>query len=116
MKRTVRPAIRSRDRPIEPWADVPVALTRARADEVRAALADRLDGAEADLGPEALENVGLVCWHLFRPTKRGPPQIFEPIPDGLDASALTAALRRLGRHRSRGEGIEGISETSLEGG
>ena len=101
---------------IEPWADVPIALGRAGADEVRAALADRLDGAEADLGPEALENVGLVCWHLFRPAKSGSPQVFEPIPDGLGASALTAALRRLGRHHPPEPGNEGISETSLEGG
>jgi DNA polymerase-3 subunit epsilon len=90
---------------IEPWADVPIDGADDEVVAAAAALAARLETAPRDLSEAAVQNIGLVCRHLFRPSPGAPGELVM-LPRGPDPTAIAAALRRLVRD-SEGAGDDG---------
>ncbi|UCD73895.1 MAG: hypothetical protein JSV91_08855 [Phycisphaerales bacterium] len=100
---------------IAPVVDVPLEAQRQDLGETAAMLTDRLNESAPDASEDAIENIGLVCHHLFRPhsDKRG--GIFMRCADGISQPDLAGALRKLRRQESAEDAEAEIAESSLEG-
>jgi len=71
----------------------------------------------ADLSDFAMENLGLVCWHVFKKKSRSPTCEFLPIHETMDAKGLARSLRRFRKSdRPDSENIddETVSELTIE--
>lgn len=86
---------------IEPLADLPLTASDESIESVLSA-ADRFAAERPgdDLSDEAVQNIGLVCWHLFRPRKEKAAGEFLPLARSIQATTLIGALRRLQRQRA----------------
>ena len=65
-----------------------------------------------DYSPAALENIGMVCWHLFRPKSAKPQGSFLRLDDGLDVHTVTKSLRMLQRDKTEPDSV--ITEQDVE--
>ena len=85
---------------IEPFVDVPLTASSGDLDDVLTTVQGRIKEGLVDLSDPAVQNIGLVCWHLFRPRKDKAVGEFLPLGRPLSRKALAAALRRLQRQQS----------------
>ena len=103
---------------IEPVADAPIGLSPHELDAVVDAIEKRLEEAPPEFSPDAVQNIGLVCWHLFRPRKARVPGELLPARPGVDRKDLAAAIRKLRRSAPAvGEdesAAAGIAEAEME--
>lgn len=89
---------------ITPFADVPLDADDAAARELASALNRRRESTPAQLRGSALENLGLVCRHLFRPKNDRRPGTLIDLDAGVDPARLRRALGKLrGDHGTRAD-------------
>jgi DNA polymerase-3 subunit epsilon len=93
---------------ITPALDVPVDAPAEVLGDVISAIEARAGAATVALTSDAVEHIGLVCWHLFRGRKSDGAFIHLRKP--LDERALRTALRRL----RDADVEESITEQSIE--
>jgi SAM-dependent methyltransferase len=92
---------------IEPWLDVPLEPSPAEAREIRGHVDERLNRSEVVLTTAAMQNVGLVCWHLFKPKRAQGPGTLLRLRGELGSDTFSAALRALRADSGGGAGSEG---------
>jgi hypothetical protein len=102
---------------IEPVCDLRCDSPKAELNALASELRERSMPQALDWCDAALENIGLACWHLFRPRTEKPSFEMVRVNQDLDAQALSRSLRRLSR-KSAGESTEGgtIDEHEMESG
>ena len=100
---------------IAPVVDVAFDIRAEELSEVVDALNQMMHQPAADLTDEAVENIGLVCRHLFRPKGAKQSGLFLRCADGVDVDDIAGGLRTLARKTSPEDAGGEISESSLEG-
>jgi len=91
---------------IAPIADVPFECDDATLHDVAEQINASLDAHPVTFDDAALEHIGLVCAHLFRPKKTargsvGGPAVFRQCGDGCSAQTLGGAIAALKRQIAR---------------
>lgn len=111
---------------IEPIVDVPIDASAVALEEIVTVIEDRTESTPFEFDAAAVENIGLVCQHLFRGfrgrTKRKPAATFLPLREtgvsaGLGAtggSDLRKALRQLARQSKPNETGYDFGEQTME--
>lgn len=94
---------------IAPVADVPIDREPAALPCVVEPVNAYLDAHAVTFESAALENIGLVCAHLFRPKRTarrsvGGPAVFRKCAEGCTAAMLQGAIKALRRRIAREEG------------
>jgi len=97
---------------IAPLADVRVDQGMKELGEVVETVRAIATPKPTDFDVSALENFGMVCWHLFQPLTSKARGEFIRI-DELDAKSLRSAVRRVARIADT-EDAEGVADQSLE--
>jgi DNA polymerase-3 subunit epsilon len=103
---------------IAPVIDLPLDATTEHIEAATGGFERLADEHPVSLADAWVENIGLVCRHLFQPAKsRDPRTTFLPTAHGLEQSDLRKALRRVGRDQGTGEAdVEGgIADSIIEG-
>ena len=100
---------------IEPFCDIAIGADTDQLNEVVRTLHSVAIVRSADLTDAALENLGLVCWHLFRAKAAPSNSQFRRLHPGLDANTLARSLHRLTRRNStEAQETDDISELAME--
>jgi excinuclease UvrABC nuclease subunit len=103
-------------------------LVDARAEPDREAAADILAGARdraaalaesghhpgIDASEAAAENIGLVCWHLFRPKQSRSAGVFLRLDGDLDLRLLRQSLRRAARQPRSAEAEAPVADHVID--
>jgi excinuclease ABC subunit C len=85
---------------IEPFVDLALAAAGEDLDDVLTTAHGRIGQGPVDLTEPAVQNIGLVCWHLFRPRKDKAAGEFLPLGRPLSRKSLAASLRRLQKQQT----------------
>ncbi len=100
---------------IEPIADAPIDAGAAALEEIITVIEGRIESTPFELNAAAVENIGLVCQHLFRGrTKRKAAATFLSLRVQLTAADLRKTLRQLARQSKPNEPDSDFGEQTME--
>jgi excinuclease UvrABC nuclease subunit len=81
---------------IEPIAELPIGADAAAVEELLHQVRTRAAAGAADFTNDGIENIGMICRHLFRPRRTKAAGGFLRINDELTVAPLASAISRLG--------------------
>jgi len=99
---------------IQPIADVPVRIDDAELPELLNAVGDRARQEGGNFSRDGIENIGMVCAHLFRPRASKAPGEFLRIGDELDITSVRRALRKLDKTNSAEDQSPLVADQGIE--
>lgn len=99
---------------IIPFVDVPCDLKGDGLQEVIEAIRFRTDAQSSALRGTALEHLGLIGRHLFRPKNNRSPGELIHLDEALEAAQLRRALRRLSKRAAGIDEIESMPDQILD--
>jgi hypothetical protein len=102
---------------IEPLFDISRTATNEMLHEAIDGIARHADRAPVIWSEAALQNIGLVCWHLLRPKPKGQVmrERFMSLPEELNASALRRAMRHVAGESSGLPEDDPLGDSAIDG-
>ena len=88
---------------IEPLLDTSIDSSKSDFEEFARSLIEHSLHVAPCFSEQGMENIGLTCWHLFRPRAAKPRIEFLRLHEHLDGRALQSAARKLSRKSQDGE-------------